>query len=322
MVLAAFFTCKDEQTPPPVVEKPVVVVPPEEPVVDPPVEPVDPPVEPVDPPVIPPTEPEEPPAEPVPVPEEILALKGTAWELTALVDMATGKTITPRCPKNTKWGEPCYTFTFSNDHPGMGLLHLCGSIYIDFSRKKVVGFPDSLGLILPDMICPESNYGLFDNIAQTISACEYTNGELKFFCKDSTAYLLLKPYEEKIFPTIPVPDEILALTGKTLELVGLMDAASDEVIMPCPDDCGRKSYLIQFWEGGKASLRFNCLDASLHFDRNPVVLWIYFIDSKCNATDPLFEPVSTIESCVYKNNQLKLICNNKKNYLSFKLLEQ
>ena len=46
MVLAAFFTCKDEQTPPPVVEKPVVVVPPEEPVVDPPVEPVDPPVEP------------------------------------------------------------------------------------------------------------------------------------------------------------------------------------------------------------------------------------------------------------------------------------
>jgi hypothetical protein len=102
-----------------------------------------------------------------------------------------------------------------------------------------------------------------------------------------------------------------------------MDAETDKIVMPCPDESKTvKYYTLQFWEGGKARLFFNCLDVSLHFNRNPVVLWTYFIDSRCNETDPLFEPASTIESCMYENNQLKLICNNKKNYLLFKLLEQ
>ena len=267
--------------------------------------------------VTPPEEPEDYWGGDVSLPEEIIDLVGTVWELIGIVDMATGEITEPYCPEKTKWSETCYTFSFYRDKPGTGLIDLRWlSFYLDLSKKNILGPMSAIEV----EYCPESNYRLFEKAVHRIHSYAYKNNELKFFC--DREYLLFKPYEGKEISILPVPDEILGLAGKGFKLLGLMDAETDGMVMPAPFGCATPyCHSINFWEGGKAKLKLSCTEFSLHFDRNPVVLWKNNI-SECSEDELFNKMAATIDSCTYENDQLKLICNNKKNYLFFKLLEQ
>ena len=182
MVLAAFFTCKDEQTPPPVVEKPVVVVPPEEP--------KEPPVEPVDPPVIPPTEPEEPITPPIgpEEPGEETGLKGTTWKLSGFMDVETGnlKVAKPNDPR-------CYILTFDTDSTFSGISstnEISGGYCIDY-EKSTLNITRYGGTKINELFDGK----LFVNSFLSVQSFSLSGAELKLYYNNGENYLLYKTKE-------------------------------------------------------------------------------------------------------------------------------
>jgi hypothetical protein len=123
---------------------------------------------------------------------------------------------------------------------------------------------------------------------------------------------------------VPAPQEILDLAGTNWQLVGLADAATGQITIPCPEDHNGAGavYRMGFFEGGRGLILFYCTHFRLNFSRTPVVLWKYNFGPCPDYMETLLDMACTIESCKHDNNELKLFCNNNRNYLLFETLQQ
>jgi hypothetical protein len=112
---------------------------------------------------------------------EPIALKGTKWKLTGIVDVQTG-VLKELEPKDC---ERCYTLEFKTDSVAYGYSVL-NETCLTLSSKPIMGCMTEIG---------DSHIGdaqLFYDVIQILDSCTITKNELKFFYNEKKKYLLYK----------------------------------------------------------------------------------------------------------------------------------
>jgi hypothetical protein len=259
--------------------------------------------------------------EPIEITDEptgIVSLKGTEWKLSGYVTVESGELI----PEETSmWSDTNNTLVFDESGHGYGK-----TIFNSVEVLQLLGKP----LIIIMTKVGDSDNGhleLFYEAALMVDSYQYEENQLKFFYNDKKNYLLYKPAEEMKIPRVPVPEEILDLARTNWQFVGLVDAETNVLTLSCPDDCSAEKngcYKFGFFDGGGGVFLIHTAYVYLDFSREPVFYGNTFNQESLFSDQQklLLDIACTVESCKYENNQLKLFCDNKKQYLLFYRIEQ
>jgi hypothetical protein len=248
---------------------------------------------------------------------EPLPFAETEWKLAGYVTVETGELI----PEETSmWGDANNTLVFDESGHGYGTT-VANSMAVQLLKKPFIIIITKVG---------DSDNGhlkLFYEAARTVDGHLYEENQLKLFYNGRKNYLLYKPAEEMKIPRVPVSKEILGLARTLWQFVGLADAETDVLTLSCPNDCDVEPdgcYNFYFYDNGIGIFLVRYASVTLDFSRDPVFYGNTFYQGSLYSDQQklLLNMACTVESCKYENNQLKLFCDNKKQYLLFTRIEQ